>query len=262
MRVTLNEATIAVVIPAYNEAATIRDVASRCLAKARSVFVIDDGSTDGTSDALADLPITLIRNEVNRGKAASLWIGASAALERGAVAVVTIDGDGQHHPEDISSLLRVASTRPSAIVIGSRLHAKAEIPPSRYRANRFANFWISWAAGRAIDDTQSGFRLYPAAIFRELVVRHDRAHSFVFESEVLIVASEAGFDVVTVPVAVSYAVAHRASHFRPVADIARIAAMLTRRLIGRRMNLRGLTRSLQRDELRGIPSPIRLPRKR
>jgi glycosyltransferase involved in cell wall biosynthesis len=249
---------VAVVIPAYNEAATIRDVARRALAEVDRVIVVDDGSTDGTSHALGELPVTLLRHPVNLGKAASLFVGAEAALRGGAQAVLSIDGDGQHDAADIPRLLAAGRARPGAIVIGSRLHAKAKIPRARYRANRFANFWISWAAGRPIVDTQSGFRLYPAGVFRDLSVRHGRWSSFVFESEVLIEASQAGYDVVCVPVSVTYANPARPSHFRPVADIAKIVVMVAGRLLRRGLNLPGLVRSLRgTGELVAVDSPPR-----
>lgn len=236
---------VGIVIPAYNEASTIRAVAGGCLAQLANVIVIDDGSVDGTSRALDGLPVTLIRNGANLGKAACIWIGARAALASGAASVLTIDGDGQHDPRDIPQLLRAAASRQDAIVIGSRLHAKSEIPKARYRANRFANFWIGWAAGRAIVDTQSGFRLYPAAVFRNLDVRHTRWSSFVFESEVLIEASHAGFEIVCVPVSVTYSKAARKSHMRPVVDIAKIVVMVAGKLLRRGMYVTGLVRSLR-----------------
>lgn len=232
--------TIPVVIPAYNEATTIRDVVERTLVQAETVIVVDDGSTDGTSSQLRDLPIVLIVNERNEGKAASIWRGAEEALRRGAGGIVTIDGDGQHDPEDLPRMFRAAALRPSAIIVGARLHARKAIPLERYLANRLANFWIAWAAGRPIEDSQSGFRYYPAAVFEALDVRHDRASSFVFESEVLIAAARSGIELAFVPVSVRYGNAARPSHLHPVFDIGRIAAMLARRLIGTRFDPRGV----------------------
>ena len=72
-----------VVIPAYNEGATVRDVAARARRYCANVIVVDDGSTDGTVEALAGLDITLLRNEQNRGKADSLWRGLSAGIGTG-----------------------------------------------------------------------------------------------------------------------------------------------------------------------------------
>ena len=221
----------AVVIPAYNEAATIRDVAQRALREAELVIVVDDGSTDATAAALAGLEVVLLRNEANSGKAASLRRGADEALRRGAGAVVTLDGDGQHCPEDIALLLRAWRETPERIIIGSRLHWRSRIPAARYWANRVANFWIGLAAGYAIADSQSGFRVYPARVLREARVRCDRARSFVFASEILIEAARQGAQARCVPVQVAYSGRARASHFRPVLDIARIVRMVAWRLV-------------------------------
>ena len=235
----------AVVIPAYNESGTIRDVARRALAQLPLVIVVDDGSTDATAAALKRLPVVLLRNESNRGKAASLRRGADEAVRRGADAIVTLDGDGQHCPEDIPLLLEAYRAAPRRIVIGSRLHSPKNIPTARYRANRFANFWISWAAGHAIADTQSGFRIYPAGLFAQAKVQYGEAASFVFESEILIEAAHFGVQAVCVPIKVIYSARARPSHFRPVVDIARIVRMVAWRLIARGLYLQGLVRSLR-----------------
>ena len=160
-------------------------------------------------------------------------------------AVVTLDGDGQHCPEDIPLLLEAWRAASRSIVIGSRLHAREAIPMARYRANRIANFWISWAAGQAIADTQSGFRVYPAALVAQPPVPCGVAASFVFESEILIEAARSGLQVVCVPINAMYWAHGRASHFRPVLDIARIVRMVAWRLITRGLYLQGLLRSLR-----------------
>jgi glycosyltransferase involved in cell wall biosynthesis len=195
------------------------------------VIVVDDGSTDGTAAALAGLDVVLLRNAANLGKAASLRRGADEALQRGAQPVVTLDGDGQHCPEDIPLLLGAWRAAPECLVIGSRLHGRHLIPAARYWANRVANFWISLAAGYAIADSQSGFRVYPARLLREARVRCDRARCFVFESEILIEAARLGVRARSVPVQVVYGERARASHFRPVLDIARIVRMVAWRLL-------------------------------
>jgi len=126
---------------------------------------VDDGSTDATTARLEGLDLIVLRHATNRGKADTLWTGFTRALELGADLVVTLDGDGQHSAEDIPRLLAAYAQHPECIVIGSRLHDRANFPARRYYANCFARFWISWAAGYPIADTQTGFRIYPALLF-------------------------------------------------------------------------------------------------
>jgi len=233
-----------VVIPAYNEAATIRDVASRTIRQIKNVIVLDDGSTDGTAEALVGLPVSLLRNPTNCGKAASLWRGFQQALAAGASGVVTLDGDGQHAPEDIPRLLAEAALHPDHVIIGARRRDQRRAAFRRYVANRVADFWISWAAGYAIADSQSGFRVYPASLLSRLKIQHGKARSFVFESEILIEATRSGHRSLAVPVEALRRPGARPSYFRPVLDIARITCMVGWELISRGMYPLGLYRSL------------------
>lgn len=240
-----DEARYAVVIPSYNEAGTIRDVATRALMHAPLVIVVDDGSVDGTRGELAGVKIDYLRNEKNSGKAASLWRGFERALQLGASAIITLDADGQHRPEDIPLLIAAHEHTPDSLVVAARPRDKRNAPAARYYANRFADFWIGWAAGVRIPDSQSGFRLYPAELVRSVAVNHSRAASFVFESEFLINAARAGWKIAAVSVPALYLSGARPSHFRPVLDIARIVRMVAWKLISRGMYLRGLVNSLR-----------------
>ena len=233
---------IVAVIPAYNESQTIRNMAQRVLAHKIELIVIDDGSVDATGSLIQDLPVVLIRNETNQGKAASLWTGMQEAIKHGADAIITLDADGQHLPEDVPRFIKAMELCPGKIIIGSRLAQKTDIPPRRYYANKFANFWISWAAGYAIEDSQSGFRLYPASLLKQLEINHDKAHSFVLESEILIEASRLGVPSKAIPISAIYQKSARASHFRPVLDIVRITRMVAWKLISRGLYLQGLYR--------------------
>lgn len=247
----MSDRSSAIVIPAYNEAATIRDIVNRCLQQCGEVIVVDDGSSDTTSDELSGLAVELLRNEQNQGKAASLWRGMQHAISRGAEQVITLDGDGQHQPEDIQRLLAKAAQQPERIVIAARLRENENAPRARLRANRIADFWISWAAGQWIDDTQSGFRLYPVSLLKKLQPDISRQRGFVFESEILIDAVRRGVPCSAIAIASSYSAAARASHFRPVADITRIVLMVAWRLASWGFYPQGLWRVMrQRRQLR------------
>ena len=244
---------LALVIPALNESATVRDIVFRALRQVQWIIVVDDGSIDGTAEALKGLPVVVLRNGRTLGKAASLRRGMRCALRKNASAILTLDADGQHAPEDIPRLIAAHRQHGGAIVIGARLHDSGSIPRPRYLANRFANFWIGWAAGYRLEDSQSGFRLYPAAALDAANITENRSRGFVFESEILIDAARAGVSTVSIPIPAVYGTDARPSHFRPIRDIALITRMVAWKLLSRGMHLPGLIRSLQRPprELRG-----------
>lgn len=247
--------TTAVVIPAYNEAATIRDLVQRTLAQVSQVIVVDDASSDGTGDLLAGMPVTLLRHEVNRGKGASLVTGFREALKREVTAVVTLDGDGQHRPEDIPKFLAKAREARGVIVIGSRRAGKQNQPRLNYRLNRIADFWISWASGYPIEDSQSGFRLFPREVLEKVEAKHSRRHSFVFESEMLINAARAGYRSCAITIPTLYKdVMQRPTHFRP-ADLTWIILMVASKLLTRWMYPQGLYHYLCEERQARLAGP-------
>lgn len=237
---------MAAVIPAFNESATVRDVVERSLFHVDAVYVVDDGSTDGTADALSELPARLLRHAANRGKGDSLCTGFARVLADGYALVVTLDADGQHPPEAIAGLVAAAVRAPGALVVGCRRDKARHAPLVRRISNVIADFFISWVAGRRLDDTQSGFRVYPRALLEEVVsgavVSHGR---FAFESEVLIEAVHRGVPVIGMDVPCVYVPGARPSHYRPVLDAARITRMVVVRLLRGGLYPRGLWRLLR-----------------
>lgn len=241
----MNATGAVVVIPAFNEGRTIADLVRQVRDQGFAVTVVDDGSSDDTAAVVAQTDATLLQNPGNLGKGASLRRGMAAALEADAEAVITLDGDGQHAPEDLPRIWQAGRERPGSVVIAARLLDRDGAPPARKAANAVADFWISWAAGRRIRDSQSGFRLYPAGLLRQVLPDNDR-DGFVFESEVLIEAGRRGFPIVSVATASRYPHDRRPSHFRPVLDTARIVRMVAWKLFTRGMYPQGLVRALRR----------------
>lgn len=244
--------SVAAVIPAFDEVRTIADVVRRTVGLVERTIVVDDGSSDGTLSCVEGLGVQTIRHDRNRGKGESLLTGIRAAEDAGCDYVVTLDADGQHPPECIPQL--VAMANPKIIVLGSRTASKDAVPVVRYGANRTANFFISWAAGHWMSDTQCGFRVYPVGLFREVRLRRGRASGFVLESEVLIQACRAGYRVATVPIPALYdSVLQRPSRFRPVRDTAATVGMVTWKIVTRGFHPLGLLRSRRERLMVGQP---------
>ena len=207
------------VVPVFDEAATIEAVVRGVRAHA-PVLVVDDGSADG-SGALAEAAgAVVLRHPRRLGKAQALRTGVAAARARGATVIVTLDGDGQHDPAQMPRLL--GALAPRTIVVGGRLHEADALPADRLNAMRVAGFFIGWAGGLRVADTQSGYRAYPLALFDE--VSTWRA-GFVFETEVLLAAAARGWAVREVPVPAIPRAARR-SRFRPLRDGAAIGVYL------------------------------------
>lgn len=236
--------SITVVIPAYNEAATIADIVRRTRRYVDRVIVVDDGSGDATDLQAEEAGAHLLHQPVNQGKGAALWRGMQAALAESVTAVITLDADGQHCPEDLPRLLEMHQRQPERLIIAARLEHRERAPRLRRFANGMADFWVSWAAGWPIRDTQSGFRLYPAALLQKLPPPRSGRRGFVFESELLIRAAHQGYRPTTVAVATLYLAQSRPSHYQPWRDTWRITAMVAWELIKRGLYPLGLLRSL------------------
>jgi glycosyltransferase involved in cell wall biosynthesis len=246
---SLTAQSLTIVIPARNEAASIRGIAESCLHITPGVIVIDDASTDATRAQLQGLPVQLLSSSTQLGKGAALAWGFREALAQGAAAVITLDGDGQHDPADIPAFIAAAQRYPDHLIIGARLKQLQCAPSKRLLANRIADFFISWAAGQAVRDTQCGQRLYPASLLHAVPLQSSFIDGFVFESEILIDSARKGFRAISVPIEARYPSHARASHFRPARDIWRITRMVSRKVVPRGMYLHGLVRSLMQKPL-------------
>jgi glycosyltransferase involved in cell wall biosynthesis len=218
-----------VVIPALNEERAIRAVVEDTLQHCGKIILVDDGSSDRTSEIVADLPLERIRHAQPLGKAHALQDGFRKALDLGFDGALTIDGDGQHAAADLPRLLAAAARYPGHIVIGARLLSREAAPGKNRLGNQQADWWVSWACGQRVVDSQSGQRYYPRAVME--IALELPTGGFVFESEILIEAARRGIRTVSVPIEARYADDRRASHFRPLRDVSRITMMIAWRLI-------------------------------
>ena len=216
---------ICALIPTYNNAGTIVDVVRRVHQYMRDIIVVVDGSTDDSYALLQNIgfPLTIVQHERNRGKGAALVSGFRKALDLGYDFALTIDGDGQHYPEDIPLILRAHDVHPNALIVGSRQFTDDNMPGKSKFANRFSNFWFALQTTIHLPDTQTGMRLYPLHQLYGLGILTSRYEA---ELELLVFAAWHNVPLVPVPIRVYYPPkGERVSHFVPARDFTRISIL-------------------------------------
>ena len=221
----MNERTnICVVIPAYNEAKHIRSVVCSALKFVQTVVVVDDGSCDSTSEEAKSAGAIVIRHERNKGKGVALATGLKYAMDNGFDAVITMDADGQHLPDEIPAFLEAYRCTGAHVIIGNRMNNPSSMPIVRRLTNRFMSWLLSRMMGQNVPDTQCGFRLFVRETIP--VVLQVEAPRFSAESEVLLRLAYNGFCFASVPISVIYG--DERSKIRPFADTIRFFKMLLR----------------------------------
>ncbi|SFE14650.1 Glycosyltransferase involved in cell wall bisynthesis [Chitinophaga sp. CF118] len=215
---------VAVLIPTYNNATTIGAVLKDVLSYTTHVIVVNDGSTDNTSEILDAFPqIQRVEYIHNRGKGVALRRGFKFAVRQGYDYVITIDSDGQHFASDLPVFLNKLETEKRAIIIGARNLHQENMPGKSTSANKVSNFWFYVTTALKGPDTQSGYRLYPVYLLKKMFFLCTK---YEFEIEVLVRSSWRGIKVDWAPVGVYYPPPEeRVSHFRPVWDVTRITLL-------------------------------------
>lgn len=200
--VDLKAHPVAVVIPAYNEERFIGSVVLKLLKYPAIVIVVDDGSSDDTAAIAQAAGAQVVRHPANRGKGQSLNSGFSAARLLQPEAIVMIDADGQHLPEQLPEMVRPVLAGEADIVVGSRYLERCEgIPQHRRLGHWFFNLATRLASGVTVSDSQSGFRAFsPKAYNTELF----QSSGFSVESEMQFLAHEHGLVVREVPITIRY----------------------------------------------------------
>ena len=211
-----------VIIPAYQEETELGDVLAKVIRyiAADNICVVDDGSTDLTTDTARKYGVHVIRFPENRGKGEALKAGIMWALDRQLDAVFTMDADGQHDPDDMPAFLEVMQNRRADVVLGTRTFRIRKMPPDRLFSNKISSFLVSAAARKKIRDSQCGFRLFRTAVLRNLPLK---GSLYELESEMLIRLGRRKVLFAEVPVQAVYNGAP--SHIRRFRDVRRFLGM-------------------------------------
>lgn len=258
MMVGVEENEVCAVIPTYQNAKTLLKVVTDVHRVVDTVFVVDDGSNDGTAALLDkatgnERPEKVLTHPKNCGKGAALKTGLTYARQQGFRYAVTVDADGQHRADDIPALLKAVEEEPDALAIGSRGLQHENMPAKSTFANRFSNFWFALQTLQRLPDTQSGLRVYPLRCLHGL-----RWMSARYEAELtlLVFSAWAGVKLLPVPVSVYYPPRdQRVTHFRPGRDFTRISVLNT--LLCFLMVMYGWPRIFCRQIARGVKGVFR-----
>ncbi len=210
----MNKYKVAVVVPTFDNPTTIQDVANDTVKHGFVTIVVDDGSSKKVQDILRpNDKLHIITHEQNIGKGRAITSGATKAQQLGFTHILTIDGDSQHPADQADKLL--SKIDKSSIIIGNRNFDIDHVPFGSRFGRWFSNFWASWDTGFDIQDSLSGYRLYPLSILNLDIV----SCRFDWEMEVIVRHSETGAMIKQADISCYYPRAeHRVSHFHKLKD--------------------------------------------
>ena len=214
------------IVPTYNNLNTIQSVVNDILKHHYKVIVIDDGSSTPLTQVLETNENLFIEtHDTNQGKGQAILTGVKKAKEMGYSHVVSLDGDGQHLASQIEHLIEASNK--DEIIIGSRDFNIDNVPNGSKFGRWFSNFWATWDTEQTIEDSLSGFRIYPISIL-DLRIKTRR---FDWEMEVLVKHAWKGRKITEVIVDCYYPTAEeRVSHFKKFWDTAAIVMVHVRLL--------------------------------
>ncbi len=203
---------IVALIPAHNESAHIAGVVAAA-ARYLPVLVVDDGSQDNTAALAERAGAAVIRQMPNQGKGAALANGFRRCLADGCQALVMLDGDGQHDPDEIPKFLECYAGQPVGLIIGQRDFSRMPFP--RSLSNPIGRWLFSWAVGQDIPDNQSGYRLVGRPLME--LMANSTEKGFEFEVDMITLCLKHRLGLAWVPIRTIYA--DEKSHIRPLHHI-------------------------------------------
>lgn len=255
-----------VIMPTYNNAKTLRGVVDGVLQYTHNLIVVNDGAKDDTASILKEFPqIRIINIHKNKGKGNALKEGFKLALLENYKFAITIDSDAQHFPNDLPVFIQAleAEDDDAVLLIGSRNMKQLGVPKGSSFGNKFSNFWFWFETGHKLEDTQSGYRLYPLAVIKDLKLFTTK---FEYETEIIVKSAWRDVTIKNIPIKVLYDQTERVTHFRPFTDFARISLLNTwlvlvalfvikPRDLYRKLSKKGIRSFLVEDVLQSKDSP-------
>jgi glycosyltransferase involved in cell wall biosynthesis len=232
-------ATHLVLIPSYNPGRKVLETVQAARQQWNPVWVVVDGSTDGTAEALQamaeeDAGLRVLIRPKNGGKGSAVLDGAMEALREGYTHVLTMDSDGQHPPDRIQAFMAASAAQPAAMVLGEPIF-DSSAPSLRVRGRRISNYWANVETlGAGIHDSLFGFRVYPAAPLVRIMKSHFWMRRFDFDVEIAVRLSWSGIEAINLPAAVRYFRPEEGgvSHFNYLRDNVLLTSMHMRLFAG------------------------------
>lgn len=223
-----------VLIPSYNTGARLLETVTEALRHWPAVWVVIDGSTDGTAERLAamrpGLPgLRVLHRAANGGKGAAVLEGLRAASVEGFTHVLVMDADGQHPAQEIASFMALSTDHPAAMILGVPVF-DATAPRIRVFGRKISNLLVRGLTRRAIGDALFGFRVYPLAGLRGIMEASRHMRGYDFDAEAVVRLSWQGVAAVNRPAPVRYFSADSGgvSHFHYLRDNLRLGRMYAR----------------------------------
>ena len=198
-----------VLIPSYNPGRKVFETVEGARHQWNPVWVVVDGSNDGTAEALQamakdDAGLRVLIRSKNGGKGTAVLDGAVEALRQGYTHVLTMDSDGQHPPDRIKAFMAASAAKPAGMVLGEPIF-DASAPSVRLKGRRISNYWANVETlGAGIHDSLFGFRVYPAEPLVRIMNSHFWMRRFDFDVEIVVRLSWSGVEATNLPAAVRY----------------------------------------------------------
>jgi len=215
-------------MPAYNEERYIGSVILKARQYADEVIVLDDGSTDDTSEIAKLAGATVIRHEENKGYGAAIQSLLAEAKRKNPDILILLDADSQHNPDEIPSLIKPVISEGSDLVVGSRKQQKGKIPAYRRIGQRVLSYFSGILSREKLSDTESGFRVFSR---KAIAVLEPRESGMAVSAEMIADAAEKGLKITEVPISIAYT--EDGSTLNPIRHglgvLTRIMAMISER---------------------------------